>query len=872
MPAATAPAGSADSGAGTGPAAVPAAKKNTFELTLSRFDINRARIEFKDSSQTLPFETTISPLDVHVTDILVGEGFSADYDVALTTRLKETIASQGHIQGVPLNASGSFKLSGMAMPHYRPYYDAFLPFIVKSGQVGVSGTFKVAPEAVEPEMKVGLGSFTLGSFDVLDRKEKEHLVKLSQLAVSDSTIDLLDQAVGVGSIDIKDGRILLKRLKNGAINLADPASMPGSAAKNSRKPDRKIPAAKKEDDPASGSSKPWKLALGILDASGLNVQFKDFTLQDRVDIHLSGIGIKASRLNTAEPEKGHVDVRMTWNKKGRIHVKGDVEPVRSRAALDLSLEKLDIKSVQPYFTSAIKILVTDGAASLNGKVNLNWAPDTKQKLKFSGKTSLTDFVSLDKKSSRDFFKCQSLYVDGVNVSLVPLNVNIEDVSLTDFYSKIIISPEGELNLANIFNSEKGSKVPSEPVAEKSSDGDKDTLDRTIKVKNVTLQAGQINFSDFLTQPNYVANMKEITGSLKGLSSEEGTRAELFLKGLHGQSSPLDIVGLINPLAKTTYADVKISFKDIELTNFTPYAIKFLGYKIEKGKLILDLSYMIDGKKLNSHNRVRFDNFNLGEHVPSETATSLPVNLAISLLKDRNGQINLDLPVSGELGDPKFRIGSIVLKMISNIIVKAVTSPFSLIGSMFGSSDDLGYIEFDFGDSRLDDGDMKKLDTLALALSEKPVINLEIQGGFKGAEDVQALRQNAFDELIRTRKFKILTADGAQIESPDKVVVDELEKPDLIQQVYDEADFQKPMTPDNKEKKVDAQEQTKLLLANIPMGIDHLRLLAMDRAQAIKAYLMSAGKIQAERIFITEPKPNQGEQSSDAAARVIFTLK
>ncbi|MCP4763252.1 MAG: DUF748 domain-containing protein, partial [archaeon] len=167
------------------------------------------------------------------------------------------------------------------------------------------------------------------------------------------------------------------------------------------------------------------------------------------------------------------------------------------------------------------------------------------------------------------------------------------------------------------------------------------------------------------------------------------------------------IGEINPLAQKKYIDLDLSFKDIELAKFTPYSSKYLGYKIVKGKLILDLEYMIDGNQLKSENRILFDNLTLGERVESEQATSLPVSLAISLLKTPQGLINLDLPVTGKLDDPEFSIGSILWKMIANLIVKVVTSPFSIIGSMFGGGEELGFIEFEYGKSTITDSNFNK---------------------------------------------------------------------------------------------------------------------------------------------------------------------
>jgi hypothetical protein len=367
-------------------------------------------------------------------------------------------------------------------------------------------------------------------------------------------------------------------------------------------------------------------------------------------------------------------------------------------------------------------------------------------------------------------------------------------------------------------------------------------------------------------------MGQIAGSLTGLSSTQESRASLNLKGLHGNSSPLDIVGTVNPLAKEKFADIDISFKDIELTNFTPYSSRFLGYKIEKGKLILDLEYIVEGDTLRSENRVKFDQFTLGERVESKDAVSLPVGLAISLLKNREGEINLDLPVTGNLNDPEFKIGSIVMKMIGNLILKVVTSPFSIIGSMFGGGEELSYIEFGYGEAEIRDEDFKKVDTLAKILQEKPSVNLEILGIYDRLRDAEALREKGFMDQIKAMKLKQMTASGSSAGTLEQVVITQEEMEPYILTAYDQAQFPKPRDEAGGEKQIDLEEKKKLLMTQIDIGEDELRLLAINRSENIKAYLISTGMVEQERIFLLEPGGDEDGAGNETTGKVKFSLK
>ena len=300
---------------------------------------------------------------------------------------------------------------------------------------------------------------------------------------------------------------------------------------------------------------------------------------------------------------------------------------------------------------------------------------------------MDNFASIDKANSEDFLKWKSLALSNMDVGVNPSYVNIDGVALADYYARVIINPNGIINLQEIMVEKKGEtgkgtgeKGSSKSEGNKAAPTEKESP-RNVKIEKVTFQGGAINYSDHFIKPNVTVNMAEVGGRVSGLSSEEATTADVELRGKFGeQSAPVEIIGKINPLKKDLYVDLKVSFKDIELSPMSPYSGKYAGYGIEKGKLSLDLKYHIENRKLDAQNRIFLDQFTFGEKVDSPTATKLPVKLAVALLKNRKGEIDLNIPVSGSLDDPKFSIFSVILKIILNLLVKAATSPFALIGS------------------------------------------------------------------------------------------------------------------------------------------------------------------------------------------------
>jgi hypothetical protein len=459
-------------------------------------------------------------------------------------------------------------------------------------------------------------------------------------------------------------------------------------------------------------------------------------------------------------------------------------------------------------------------------------------------------------------------------------VNIKGISLTDFYVRLIINPDGTRNVQHIFGKEKGeekepeeAEKPAEPTKEETGPAKAEEVTRNIKIGKVTLQGGTIDFTDNFIKPNYTAKMLNMSGSITGLSSEEISRAKVDLKGNLGRGSPIDIKGTFNPLIKDRYVDMDVSFKDIELSPATPYAIKYLGYTIEKGKLTFDVKYLIEGNKLTAQNKFFFDQLTFGDKVESPDAIKLPVTTAVSLLKDRNGQINLDVPLSGSLDDPKFRVWPIVWQVIVNLITKAVTAPFALLGSLFGGGEELGYVEFDPGSAGITDAAEKKLNILVKALDERPVLKMDVEGYVDEDKDREGLKRAILDQKLRAQKLNEMIRKGEPAVPVEDVEIAPQEYGKYLAMVYDKEKFPKPRNIIGMAKTLPAAEMEKLILTNTQVSESDLRLLGSERAENVKEFILESGKVTPDRVFVVEPKsltPPKKEKALES--RVEFKLK
>jgi hypothetical protein len=583
------------------------------------------------------------------------------------------------------------------------------------------------------------------------------------------------------------------------------------------------------------------------------------------------------------------------NGKGAVTIDGSVAPAPLAADLNLDVKRVEFLPLQPYFSQKLNVDVTRGQLNLSGALQLKAAekPVGDTLLPgltgaFTGQASVADFHAVDKIQSTDFLRWKTFRVDKIAFRLNPDSISIGDISLADFFARVIVSPEGKLNLLQIVRSEKagaeavvaqpeasgsGEKAPASgsgkataPVPEKAK------APLPVRIDKIALKNGDVRFTDNFVKPNYSANFKDLAGSVTGLSSDPGTVAALELSGNY-DTAPLALTASINPLSVKPYLDLQAEVRGIEMTGLSSYSGKYAGYAIEKGKLSLFVKYKIENDVLAAENRVFIDQLTFGDPVDSPEATKLPVRLAVSLLKNSRGEIDVNLPISGSLNDPQFSLGGLIVKVIVNLFVKAVTSPFALIGSMFGGGEELSQVEFDAGRAAITPTAEKRLETLAKALVERPGLKLEIEGRYDEKNDPDGLKKARLDRKVRAIKREDLTKKSVETGSLETVTVSDAEYPALLERAYKQEDFAKPRNMIGIAKSLPVAEMEKLMLANSPVDADDLRELGERRAKAVRDWLLEH-QVPAERVFLLPAKAAGGDEKSASAvgSRADFALK
>jgi Domain of Unknown Function (DUF748) len=604
---------------------------------------------------------------------------------------------------------------------------------------------------------------------------------------------------------------------------------------------------------AAAGAAPFLVEVGSVDLDGFDVNFEDRTQKKPVVFTLQPLNFKVSGFSTKPGTKLPVLLSAGVNRDGKIKAEGEAVLDPLAVELALAVDHITLKAFQPYVEKFVHLDIVDGNLNVDGKLSLAMAADDAFDVKFQGNTSIKKFHTRDTLLNKDFVKWKELKLKKIDFNLLPTRFTVAEILFNEPYARVAIKEDATMNFSDVMVKETETKQ--QPVAaSKSKTKNKDEL--FYKIDKFTVVAGSSDFSDHSLFIPFDAAINRLDGTVTGLSSKKNAVAKINLHGEAFELSPVDIQGEIAP-AKGDM-DIALDFQSMPLPLVSPYMVDFAGYKIEKGKMSLELKYKVDQGQLTAENNLVIDQLTLGEEVDNPDAVSLPLGLAIALLKDSSGKIELNLPISGSLDDPEFSVGTLVMDAFVNIITKIALSPFNAIASLVGSDADLSYVSFAPGSADLDAEQRKKLDDLAKALQERVELSLEIKGRAYQEEDWPEIREQAlYDEVKALRAAELqkkgedIRAEYVQLSEDDyqRLLADMFiaKFPNLAERSF----FGNPKlkNPDGG----DFYEVAKrTMAASIPPEHDRLKELAKSRAKQIAKYVIERG-ISQDRVFVLDTK-------------------
>ncbi|WP_424298277.1 DUF748 domain-containing protein [Castellaniella sp.] len=609
---------------------------------------------------------------------------------------------------------------------------------------------------------------------------------------------------------------------------------------------------------------------------------RDDSIKPSVDLTLSSLTLTADRLALDAKPANFTLQAEGLQKHGTLALKGSLttQPLSLKTSVDL--KKFDAASLAPYIASSLNATVR--SISLDASGNAEFAPAQGRKplqASWKGAVQVNDFGLQDRVNKAPFLNWKRLGLNNMHISMVgpKLGLGLGDIQLEDFYGNILLNSNARLNVMDLLvdkgeaggsitqdtqTRRSGTTATSKPTARRAGEPD-------ISINSVKLKRGRMTFNDHFVRPNYRAELSAINGSLTAVSSSKPKPAKVSVSGRVYGTAPFSISGIVQPFSRYLAMDLKASAKGVDLPRFTTYSSKYVGYAIQRGKLSVDLRYQIKDRTLQASNRVLLNQLTFGKPSDSPDAIKLPVLLAVSLLKDASGNIDINLPISGSLDDPQFSVGGIIVKVIVNTLAKAVTAPFKLLASAFGGGDnDLSRIEFAPGSATLDDTAKSNIATLVKALTDRPALRMDIIGRADPQADEAGLRQAWVDKKIRALKAD----DIGKKADPGTITLTEADRAKYLEDVYDDTKIKnKPRNIIGFAKSVPLKQMDALLLAAAPINKQSIEQLADARAQAVYEQILTIAQDLTNRVFIVASKTDAATtDDGGTATRVDFALR
>ncbi|HSS69241.1 MAG TPA: DUF748 domain-containing protein [Casimicrobiaceae bacterium] len=834
------------------PASAPAKGERPFRFRVGSVALNHGVMHVADTAVTPTFAATLNDVSIDIKNLASGSDQKATVALSFTTDAGEKLSHRGTLSLSPVGGDGRLEITGLKLARLFPYYASALNLTVDAGTLDAATDVRFTAGASELLLTNLEGSLHDVSMRLPD--DKQPLWRIPTLTVQGGTVDVSKQTVSFDSIESQGAAAAIRRDAEGAFNFA------------------RI-VRRSQAGPAAGTGgQGWRIDARKLALSDLSASFNDESVAPPAAIVLTRVSLTGENLSNAVKAKGQASLQATVNKRGTLSLSGPIETAPFAGKFNAVAKNVDLVPFAGYISQSARLVLTGGAASAHGTLDV--ASGTPLHGAFKGAAVLAGVAALDEANKTDLLKWKTLSLGSIDMQLEPLAVNIGDIALDDFFARLILNETGEFNLQQLARGRAPATAPPVPTgAPKTVEvaSPPTTATTWLKLGKATLTSGNIYFTDHFVRPNYSANLTRLEGGLSSLAFDKP--ADLELHGRVQESAPVEITGRINPLAKNLFLDIKANASDIELPPLSPYSGKYVGYGIEKGKLSMKVHYLIDERKLTAENSVILDQLTFGGKVESPEAIKVPVLLAVALLKDRNGVIQFDLPVSGSLDDPEFSVGGIVFRALINLLAKIVTSPFALLGSLGGHGAELAYIEFAPGSAALDTASQEKIKTMAKALTDRPALKLDIAGRADPTADRDGLKHAAIERQIRLLKFNELERRGEPPASVDATEVPAAEYEALLTRVYKDAKFDKPRNAIGFAKDLPRAEMETLLLANTTISDEDLRLLAERRAQAVHASLVDEQHVPGERVFLVAPKLDaEGIKDKGKATRVDFALR
>ncbi len=902
--------------------AEPAQPSEPMRLAIAKLAISGGQVLISDDSLPTPFEHRIGPMDLAMEHFDTLPQSRNPHRLVAVTQTGETLEWEGWFHLNPLSSEGQLKLSGITTEQYDPYARTVANFRVKSGRISISAEYRIDLSARPITVDGSLASYLIDDAQLVPLDSDEPFLHVGQLALRGARWNLVDRTAHIEQIELRDGHVLVHRHGDGVINwqtyfkTREPAPAEAPAT----------PTADAAHDPAdpwaalmmavSGAGGPWDVVIGGITVEGHSIRWQDDATPRPARTTLLARRIDIDEVRSDDGYRLPIHADLTID-DAPVSLAGEVVPMPAAVSLAVKVDGLGLAAYDPYVEQhAVKARFRDGRLFVHGDVTAALDPHQPPRITFRGDVRIDDFSLTELSAETDrIVAWRSFALGNLTFDSSPLAITLGTVRLDQPYAAYIINEDGRPAVASLLvhppaeqpPTDDTPPAPSQPLPVQS-------------IGEVTVTGGSLAFVDKSQQPTMSLKVAELEGRISSLSLAADSRADIQMTARLQDTASAVISGQINPLLADKYMNMRVALQTLPMATFDAFSRRYLGHMIDQGMLTFEFPLTVVDRKLEGEIRVALDKFYLGDRVESPEATKLPVGLALNLLRDTKDMIVVNVPIRGDLDDPKFRVGHLVVQAILNTTSNVLASPFKLIAGAIGAGEeDLSGVDFEPGRAELLPGAVKKLELLARAMTERPALKLQMTGDADRSGDIAAMKKARLTHAIRVAMARRLAADDPAKNNPDSIpvldgdyraivaeryaalqsgeltaesgeVAIELPRPErpTVRRVMRGGRMQTVTTPSGQGRRASPQveaptgdngvaavegvvtfaqmEQT--VLDAIAVSADDLAALASARADAARQHMI-AGGVEENRITVTPPADKEDARRQ---ARVEFTLQ
>jgi len=824
----------------------PAAEPVTVHI--EHISIEQGQFKFSDQRPRQPVAVEFNELNLQLENLNTAPDQQGQLQLKLQANDGTQLSWQGDMSIQPLRSSGNLDVKNIALSSWWSYVAEQTQLNLDGGLLSFSSDYLLE---AQPDWQLSTTNTEIHLEQLGLSSQQQPLLKLDKFSVSKTAVNLEQQKLHIGQINSQNLSSWVKINQQGQLNWLQAIAPNAPAAAVAQVAPVKEAAPSQPTDLLA--QLPWHILLDNAQLKNYAVDFTDNSQADPVAIQLKQLSIELKNFDSRTDNPVNLALDTQIGEDGQLGLQAQIKPQSLKSTLQLSTSNLDLRPTQAWITPYAKVELLSGM--LNSKLQAELEQLEPLQASANGELAISQLHIRDLDQSRDLLKWSNLSLQNIAFKQAQsTQLNIDLITAKKPYARFVIDEQLHTNISKV--------LVEQPAGNDSPTKDEPANNFAFELGEIIIQDGSAHFADFSLNPHFATAIQNLNGRIGKLNNQQEKATPIEITGSVDSYAPVVIKGSLTPFNPLNSLDIDVNFKQVELTTLTPYSGKFAGYRIQKGRLNLALHYQIDQGKLNASNSVLLEQLQLGEVVDSPDAIKLPLRLAVALLKDTKGNIEIKLPVKGDLNDPEFSVAPIVWQTLRNLITRAVSAPFKLLGNLANDKHDLSQVSYLAGETSLSEESQQALQSLAQALKKRPQLKLNIEGTSSAAFDGAVTAQNYLHYRMQELWYSDLQRRGKKItETVQEIEVPERQQKNLIEQLYNELPEQAKLEEisGNKTERLELMQEQ--WLAHYSTSTILLRTLAQNRAKNIRQYLVEQGQVDPKRVFlidVNEQAANDGQ--------------